>query len=90
MKAIIVNLILLVVMLLVGLFIAAGVITLLATNIPFDLWSLGIVLLGIICLFLMIFYPIRICMLKIIEDYKQYRSKRPVKILHWVKSKLDT
>lgn len=89
MKAIIVNFILLVVMLLISLFIATGIITLLVTNIPFDLWSIGIVLLGIICLFLMIYYPIRLCILEIIRDYKQYRNKRPVKVLHWVKSKLD-
>jgi hypothetical protein len=89
MKAIIVNLILFFVLFLISLFIAAGIITLLVTNIPFDLWSIGIVLLGIICLFLMIYYPIRLCILEIIRDYKQYRSKRPVKILYWVKSKLD-
>lgn len=47
------------------------------------------IIIGIIMIIGMIIVPIRIAIKDFIWNYKQYRKNRPVKILYWVKYKLE-
>lgn len=76
MNKIIINIVLLIVMILLTAFFVA---LLFLPNIGW--W--GYLLIGI-NIILMIFYPIRLCALETILEYKYYRSKRPIKILNKV------
>ena len=81
MKDIIKNIVLLIIMI--------GIVVFLCSLLFFpDATTFGRVLVGIVII-LMVLLPIKICITEIMWDYKYYRKNRPVKILHWVKYKLD-
>lgn len=76
-KDVLVNVFLLLIMLAVTTFIAM---VLIAVDVNTYLYVLG----GV-DLLLLILFPIRLCVLEIIQDFKWYWRNRPVKVLHYIK-----
>ena len=76
-KDVLVNVFLLLIMLAVTTFIAMVFI---AVDVNTYLYVLG----GVDFL-LLILFPIRLCVLEIIHDFKWYWRNRPVKVLHYIK-----
>ena len=76
-KDVLVNVFLLLIMLAVSTFITMVFI---AVDVNTYLY-----ILGGVDLLLLILYPIRLCILDIIWDFKWYWRNRPVKVLHYIK-----